>query len=767
MGKCDLLLLLCFAWTFLFAEAYQLQASQAQVLLQLRKHLEYPKQLESWTDHRVDFCTLSFLPLVNVTCQDSVVTELRIAGDTKDKVDEFIGFAIPNQTLSEGFSLDSFITTLTRLNSLRVLSLVSLGIWGPLPDKIHRLSSLEYLDLSSNYLFGSIPPKISTLVKLQTLKLDDNFFNDTVPNWFDSLSSLTVLSLKNNKIKDSFPSSIVSISTLTELVMSGNEISGELPDLSPLHGLTVLDLSWNKLDSSLPPLPKSLITASLGKNSFSGEIPQQYGELSQLQQLDISFNALAGIPPASIFSLPNISHLNLSSNKLFGSLSTHLRCGNMLQFVDISNNMLTGALPSCLGIESDNRTLKVDGNCLSVSIGKQHSKSYCDIDHIQQHQHQEQSKAKNAGAVMGLLLGIFLSVLLLSIVVVLFRRCWPRGMSEQHLLQKSVQDSSAAGFSSELLTSARFVSQAAKIGIQGLPLCRTFSLEEIREATSNFHDSTIIGDGSYGKLYRGRLENGTQVAIRSLVVSKKFSIRNLKLRLDMLGKLRHPNLVCLLGHCIDGEGQDYHDIKVFLIFEYVSNGSFRTHLSEKVLNWSERLAILISVAKAVHFLHTGVIPGFFDNQLKINNILIDEHNVAKLSDYGLSIVSEEPTKSVAKAEGPQAWQLMNLKDDVYSFGFILLEALVAPSVSARKGPSILKEMMSLSSQDGRRRLIDPTILATCTQESLSTIISLMNKCISPEMSRPSMEDVLWNLQYANQVQDARDGDQRYSSASQQ
>lgn len=75
--------------------------------------------------------------------------------------------------------------------------------------------------------------------------------------------------------------------------------------------------------------------------------------------------------------------------------------------------------------------------------------------------------------------------------------------------------------------------------------------------------------------------------------------------------------------------------------------------------------------------------------------------------------------------------------------------------------------MSLNSQDGRRRLIDPTILATCSQESLSTILSLMNRCISPEMSRPSMEDVLWNLQYANQVQDARDGDQRYSSASQQ
>lgn len=452
MGKYALVLLLCFAWTFLFAGGYQLQASQAQVLLQLRKHLEYPKQLESWTDHRVDFCTLSFVPQVNVTCQDNVVTELRIEGDAQGKVDEFIGFAIPNRTLSESFSLDSFITTLTRLNNLRVLSLVSLGIWGPLPDKIHRLYSLEYLDLSSNYIFGSIPPKISSMVKLQTLKLDDNFFNGTMPNWFDSLSSLTELSLKNNKIKDSFPSSILSIGALTELDMSGNEISGELPDLSRLHGLSVLDLSWNKIDSPLPLLPKALTVVLLGKNSFQGEIPQQYGQLRQLQQLDVSFNALTGIPPATIFSLPNISHLNLSSNKLSGSLPIHLRCGNMLQFVDISNNMLTGGLPSCLGIESDKRNLKVDGNCLSVNVGKQHAKSYCDTDHM--HQHQEQSRGKNAGVVMGLLLGILLSVLLLSLGFVLCRRCWSRGISEQHLLQKSVQDSSAAGFSSELLTSA-------------------------------------------------------------------------------------------------------------------------------------------------------------------------------------------------------------------------------------------------------------------------------------------------------------------------
>lgn len=81
-------------------------------------------------------------------------------------------------------------------------------------------------------------------------------------------------------------------------------------------------------------------------------------------------------------------------------------------------------------------------------------------------------------------------------------------------------------------------------------------------------------------MYRGRLENGTYVAIRSLALHKKYSVRNLNLRLDLLSKLRHPHLVGLLGHCIDAGGQDDSTVdRVFLIYEYVSNGNFRTHLS--------------------------------------------------------------------------------------------------------------------------------------------------------------------------------------------
>ncbi|KAL2347016.1 hypothetical protein Fmac_001016 [Flemingia macrophylla] len=147
------------------------------------------------------------------------------------------------------------------------------------------------------------------------------------------------------------------------------------------------------------------------------------------------------------------------------------------------------------------------------------------------------------------------------------------------------------------------------------------------------------------QLYKGKLESGIQVVIRYLALSKKYSIRNFKLRLDLLAKLRHPYLVSFLGHCIDGVVGEHNETNVFLIYEYVSNGTFRTYISGetpgKVFNWSERLSVLIDIAKAAHFLHTGMIPGFFKNRLKTNNILLNENWMAKLSDYGLSIISDE------------------------------------------------------------------------------------------------------------------------------
>ncbi|RZC69990.1 hypothetical protein C5167_033104 [Papaver somniferum] len=761
--------ILCVLWLFFVRGTHELQSSQTQVLEQLRRHLEYPKQLEVWNNYNGDICSIQSSLQLSLVCERNSVTELKIMGESlANKVSNFDGFAIANQTLSSQFSVDTFFTILSRLNNLRILSLISLGIWGPLPDKIHRLYSLEFLDLSANFLYGLVPPKISTMGKLQVLTLDGNYFNETVPDWFDSLSNLTILSLKGNQLKGPFPSSLGKIKTLTDLGLCRNNITGKLPDLGGLTSLHVLDLRENQMDSKLPVLPEGLVTVLLSKNSFDDEIPQQYGELNQLQHLDLSSNFLRGTPPSSLFSLPNVSFLNLASNTLSGSLPYRLNCGRVLGYVDISTNKFTGGLPACLRTTSDKRVVKVGGNCLSVDTQHQHPQSYCQNVRVEKG---STSSIKPTVVLVGVVIAIVLFMLLLAIcLVILCKRCRRRS-SEQNLLPKAVQENSITGFSSEMLANARVISQAAKLGQQGIPTYRLFTVEELKEATNNFDQSAFLGEGSIGKLYKGKLENGNYVAVRCLALFKRDSIRNLKLRLDLLSKLRHPHLVCLLGHCIDGgERDDSTCNRVYLIYEYVPSGSLYTYISEdseKILKWSDRLAVLIGIAKAVHFLHTGIIPGFLNNRLKANNILLDEHRIAKLSDYGLSIITKEIDKHEAKKEANKSWQTTKLEDDVYSFGYILLEMLVGPTAAGRGESYLLNEMTSFSSHDDRRRIVDPIVLSSSTQESLSIVISITNKCISPEVSsRPSFEDVLWNLQYAAQVQATADSDQRLDSAAQ-
>lgn len=451
MGYLCLLLLVVLSWVLSIPSTYGLQTSETRVLLQLRKQLEYPSSLQMWEYYVGDFCSLSSSAHMSISCQGSFLTELKIMGDKLVKVSEFIGFAIPNKTLSGSFSIDSFVTTLTRLPSLRVLSLVSLGIWGPLPDKIHRLSSLEFLDLSSNFLYGSIPPEVSRLVKLHTLVLDSNYFNDTIPGWLNSFSNLTILCLKSNELKGQIPFSVCKIQTLTELVLSHNELSGKLPDLSTLTSLHLLDLRENHLDSELPVMPEGLVTALLSKNSFSGKIPEQFGALGQLQHLDISFNDLSGTPPSALFSLPNISYLNLASNRLSGSLPNEFSCGGKLGFVDLSSNKMIGGLPSCLNSTSDKRIVKFDGNCLSIDSQHQHQGSYCKEAIMRG----KQSRGRDIAVIVALITGAVLLVVILAFgALFLCRKYRSRRTHEQHILPKIVQDNAPTGVSSELLANA-------------------------------------------------------------------------------------------------------------------------------------------------------------------------------------------------------------------------------------------------------------------------------------------------------------------------
>ncbi|GJR45305.1 probable inactive leucine-rich repeat receptor-like protein kinase [Tanacetum coccineum] len=147
------------------------------------------------------------------------------------------------------------------------------------------------------------------------------------------------------------------------------------------------------------------------------------------------------------------------------------------------------------------------------------------------------------------------------------------------------------------------ISETSKLGTQVAPSCRVFSKEELAEATDNF--SGFLGEGSIGKIFNPKLKSSV----------------------DLLAKLRHPHLVGLLGYCINDMGlEDSTSSRVFLVHEYISNGNFRTHLP-------------------------GVIPASSSNRLRTTNILLDEHRIAKLSDYGMSIITEDLEQLEAKGDG--------------------------------------------------------------------------------------------------------------------
>ncbi|KAG6382877.1 hypothetical protein SASPL_157404 [Salvia splendens] len=478
IGCSNYYVLVFLSWLLLACSTHQLRSYETQLLLQLRKHLEYPLPLSNWENHNnADFCNLLSSPQLTIKCENDSVTELRIMGDKPAKVsNEFRGFAIPNITLSQSFSMDSFITTLVRLSSLKDVTLVSLGIWGPHSDKINRLYLLEALDMSSNFLFGSIPSQMSSMSKLRTLSFDQNYFNGSVPEWLDSWSNLTVLSLKNNRLNGEVPSAVSRITTLIELVLSHNFLTGKLPDLSKLSSLQLLDLRENSFDSGLPPLPKGLANVFLSKNSFSGNIPEQFVNLDQLQHLDLSNNNLTRTPPL-LFSLPNISYLNLSSNTLSGSLPEHLKCGERLSLIDLSDNKIVGQLPNCL---ADERIVKISGNCFSTDARDQHSASYC----------KDVSKGEGRSRMreIVLLAGTIVVVIILLLVGLMF-------FCKRHRTQHAVVQHIAPKLQSIL----------SEVENRSSPPYRVFTLPELKEATKNFDQSSFLGQGLQGKVREWKL----------------------------------------------------------------------------------------------------------------------------------------------------------------------------------------------------------------------------------------------------------------------
>ncbi|WCJ43577.1 Leucine-rich repeat protein kinase family protein [Euphorbia peplus] len=727
----------------------QLQSSEGKSLLRIQHLLSYPSVLSSWNS-TTDFCNFDPSASVTVVCYEENITQLHIIGDKGTEM------------LPRNFSIDSFVITLVTLPNLKVLTLVSLGLWGKLPGKLSRLPSLEMLNISSNFLYDSIPEDLSSLTGLQALILDDNMFSGELPRWIDSFPLLGVLSLRKNMLNGTLPDSLSNLENLRVISLSHNYFNGDVPDVSALINLQVLDLEDNDFGPQFPQLGNKLVTLILSKNKFRDALPARVSSYYQLQRLDLSHNKFVGPFPGSLLALPSITYLNIAENKFTGMLFENQSCSSYLEFVDLSSNLITGQLPSCLKSGSKEK-LQYTGNCLATRDQRQNPISFCRNEALavgilpQSRKGGKASKVIAFGVIGGFLGGIALVGLIFFIVrKVNARKTVKRPMT------RLISENASTHYPSKLLSDARYISQTMKLGALGIPAYRNFSLEELEEATNNFDTSAFMGEGSQGQMYRGQLKNGSSVAIRCLKMKRSYSTQKFMHHIELISKLRHRHLVSALGHCFECYLDDSSVSRIFLVFEYVPNGTLRSWISDEhtrqKLNWAQRIAAAVGVAKGLQFLHTGIVPGVYSNHLKMTDVLLDHNLVAKISSYNLPLLAEYMGKvrlgTVAKDHATAEMKRLEEKNDVYDFGVILLEIIVGRPINSKNEVELVKDELQ-SSFNGD----DPAVQKGYSEQSLKTMMEVCMKCLLKNpMDRPTVEDILWNLQFAAQVQEGLRGD---------
>jgi serine/threonine protein kinase len=319
------------------------------------------------------------------------------------------------------------------------------------------------------------------------------------------------------------------------------------------------------------------------------------------------------------------------------------------------------------------------------------------------------------------------------------RKASLQGQQGRHLISPSVKPSVPAPSSPELY--------------------RKFSYAEMKAATKNFDKLLLVGKGEHGRVYRGMIDGGTSVvAIKCLKFRGTTKIRSM---------LRHRNLVPLIGYCDEDE--------VILVYDYMAHGSLREHLFgsqssaliwKSPLSWKQRLEICIGAAQGLHYLHTCAEPAIIHRNVKLTNILLDNEWVAKISD---NIETDPNTDTICNAHGniydPQYDSTGRLteKSDVFSFGAVLFEVLCAQPFLAKV--CLLHWAVRCKKEGNLDQIVDCHLKGKINQYSLNKFVETCEKCLANRsIDRPSMVDMISDLECAFQLQESAEASQRLAAS---
>eukprot|EP00250_Pteridium_aquilinum_P021836 c25241_g1_i1 orf=278-2605(+) len=249
---------------------------------------------------------------------------------------------------------------------------------------------------------------------------------------------------------------------------------------------------------------------------------------------------------------------------------------------------------------------------------------------------------------------------------------------------------------------------------------KLFSSQEMKRATHNFAKERLLGSGGFGDVYKGILQDGTVVAVKSAKVGNMKGIEQVLNEVRILSQVNHRGLVMLLGCCVEAE-------QPLLVYEYIPNGTLLDHLKESrgtFLDWRTRLKVAVQTADGLAYLHSAANPPIYHRDVKSSNILLDAELNAKVSDFGLSRLAQADLSHISTcAQGtlgyldPEYYRNYQLtaKSDVYSFGVVLLELVTSQrAIEFARGQDDVNLAIYVAgkAQEGRvMEVVDPRLLS--------------------------------------------------------
>ncbi|KAE8675152.1 Serine/threonine-protein kinase PBS1 [Hibiscus syriacus] len=288
----------------------------------------------------------------------------------------------------------------------------------------------------------------------------------------------------------------------------------------------------------------------------------------------------------------------------------------------------------------------------------------------------------------------------------------------------------------------------------------TFTFRQLATATRNFRQECLIGEGGFGRVYKGKLDRtGQVVAVKQLDRNGLQGNREFLVEVLMLSLLHHPNLVKLIGYCSDGDQR-------LLVYEYMALGSVEDHLldispGQKPLDWYARMKIAVDAAKGLEYLHDQANPPVIYRDLKSSNILLDEDLNAKLSDFGLAKVGPlgDNTHVSSRVMGTygycapeyQRTGQLTVKSDLYSFGVVLLELITGRRAIDTTRPNKEQNLVIWAQpmfKDPSRfpELVDTLLSGNFPVLGLRQAVAVAAMCLQEEAEvRPLIRDVVGAL----------------------